>query len=75
MSLMTRAGWPVGPGWLMGRRPARTGWADAPSGGTESGMELLGGVHGQHSAPATLDRNWDQTWDQREIDMEISDGR
>src|SRR2546430_3070296 len=59
MSVPTRARRSVGRRWLGGRRRARPGGADTPTGGTEGGMEVLCGGHGQHSAPATLDRNWD----------------
>src|SRR5207253_8278645 len=67
MSVPTRARRSVGRRWLGGRRRARPGGADTPTGGTEGGMEVLCGGHGQHSAPATLDRNWDRTWDPQEI--------
>ena len=41
------------------------GRPDSPTGGTDGRLEVLGGGHREQNAPATLDRNWDRTWDQQ----------
>lgn len=56
----TRARRTVGSGWL-GTGAARLGRADTPDWRCGGESEVLGGGHGQHCAPATLDQTWDQT--------------